>query len=100
MHSRSSVDIAICNTFGKEARDEPAMLGSFRKSEETADRLNRLMVQPNTGWPNSKEMMTVADRVPSVNISETDEEFHVEAKLSEVKKEEVKVMLGDGILTV
>jgi HSP20 family protein len=45
-------------------------------------------------------MMTVADRVPSVNISETDEEFHVEAKLSEVKKEEVKVMLGDGILTV
>jgi HSP20 family protein len=49
---------------------------------------------------NGKEMMTVADRVPSVNISETDEEFHVEAELSEVKKEEVKVMLGDGILTV
>lgn len=44
--------------------------------------------------------MTVADWAPSVDISETDEEFHIEAELPEVKREDVRVTLGNGVLTL
>jgi HSP20 family protein len=44
--------------------------------------------------------MTMADWAPFVDISETDEEFHIEAELPEVKKEDVKVTLGNGVVTL
>ena len=42
----------------------------------------------------------MADWAPSVNISESDEEFHIEAELPEVKKKDVKVTLDNGVLTL
>lgn len=37
---------------------------------------------------------------PTANISETDKEFLIKAELPEVKKEDVKVTLQDGVITI
>jgi len=37
---------------------------------------------------------------PSANISETDKEYVVKAELPEVKKEDVKITLEDGVITI
>ena len=44
--------------------------------------------------------MTVADWTPPVDISETDDAFHIAAELPEVKKNDVKVILENGVLTL
>jgi HSP20 family protein len=44
--------------------------------------------------------MTVADWVPSVDVSETEGEYQIKAELPEVKKEDVKVTVEDGVLTI
>jgi HSP20 family protein len=49
---------------------------------------------------NGKETLTVADWSPTVDISETDGEYLIKAELPEVKKDDVKVTLEDGILTI
>jgi HSP20 family protein len=45
-------------------------------------------------------MITVADWVPPVDISETDGEYHITAELPEIKKEDVTVTLENGVLTL
>jgi HSP20 family protein len=37
---------------------------------------------------------------PSANISETDQEFLIKAELPEVKKEDVKITLDNGVITL
>jgi HSP20 family protein len=49
---------------------------------------------------NGKETMIVADWVPSVDVSETDGEYQIKAEIPDVKKEDVKVTLEDGVLTI
>jgi HSP20 family protein len=44
--------------------------------------------------------MTVADWMPTVDISETDGEYLIKAELPEVKKEDVKVTVENGVLTL
>lgn len=72
----------------------------FRELEEMSDRLNRLVARQDARQSNGKEMLTVADWAPSVDISETEEEFQIKAELPEVKKEDVKVTLESGVLTL
>jgi HSP20 family protein len=48
----------------------------------------------------SKEVMTVADWTPTVDITETEGEYAIKAELPEVKKEDVKVTVEDGVLTI
>jgi HSP20 family protein len=50
--------------------------------------------------PGGQELMTVAEWAPSVDISEDDKEWLVKADLPEVKKEDVKVTVENGMLTV
>jgi len=38
--------------------------------------------------------------VPTANISETDKEYLIKAELPEVKREDVKVMLENGVITI
>lgn len=71
----------------------------FRELEEMSDRLNRVFARPSVRT-NGKENLTVADWVPTVDISETDGTYQIKAELPEVKKEDVKVTLEDGILTI
>jgi HSP20 family protein len=71
----------------------------FRELEDMSDRLNRVFARPATRT-NGKEALTVADWAPTVDISETDGEYFIKAELPEVKKDDVKVTLEDGILTI
>ena len=72
----------------------------FRELEEVSDRLNRMFARPAAPRTNGKETMIVADWTPSVDISETDGEYLIKAELPEVKKDDVKVTLEDGILVI
>ncbi len=71
----------------------------FRELEEMSDRLNRVFARPAVRT-SGKETMTVADWIPTVDISETDNEYLIKAELPEVKKEDVKVSVEDGVLTI
>ncbi|CAI4030813.1 Hsp20/alpha crystallin family protein [Nitrospira tepida] len=71
----------------------------YRELEEMTNRLNRLFGRA-TATADGNEMMVRADWTPSVDISETDEEFQIKAELPGVKKEDVKVTLENGILTL
>jgi len=68
----------------------------FREMEETLDRLNRLFGTR----PNGKENLLVTDWTPTVDIQETEGEYLVKAELPEVKKEDVKVTVENGVLTL
>ena len=72
----------------------------FRELEDMSDRLNRMFSRPGLSQANGKETMIVADWVPAVDVSETDGEFHIKAEIPDVKKEDVKVTLEDGVLTI
>lgn len=54
------------------------------------------------GWPSSqsKSLAPAGDWAPRVDISETDQEFVVDAELPKVNKDEVKVSVENGVLTI
>jgi len=72
----------------------------FRELEDMSDRLNRMFSRPALPRTNGKETMVVADWVPSVDVSETDGEYQIKAEIPDVKKEDVRVTLEDGVLTI
>ena len=47
-----------------------------------------------------EEAMKLTEWTPSVDISEDDKEFVLKAELPEVKKDDVKVTVDDGTLTI
>jgi len=47
-----------------------------------------------------QELMTITEWVPSVDIVEDEKEYLVKADLPEVKKEDVKVTVENGVLTI
>jgi HSP20 family protein len=70
--------------------------------EEIMDRFGR-------GWgrlpalPKSEggqEIMTLADWTPRVDIEESETEYVIKAELPEVRKEDVKVAVNQGVLTI
>jgi HSP20 family protein len=74
----------------------------LRELEQMADRLNRVMSRPEGGslGGNGQEAMTVADWVPTVDISETEAEYAILAELPGVKKDAVKVTVENGVLAI
>jgi len=72
----------------------------FRELEDMSERLNRVFNRPAARSANGKEAITVADWIPTVDIAETDGEYQIKAELPEVKKEDVKVTVEDGVLTI
>ncbi len=72
----------------------------FRELEDMSERLNRVFTRPALRTSGGKEHLTVADWIPTVDISETDGEYLIKAELPEVKKEDVKVTVEDGVLTL
>jgi HSP20 family protein len=71
----------------------------FRELEDMSERLNRVFTRPALRT-SGKEALTVADWMPTVDISETDGEYLIKAELPEVKKEDVKVTVEEGVLTL
>jgi len=72
----------------------------IKELEELRNRFStafgRTAAQPNSG----KESMTVAEWSPLVDITEDDKEYLIKAELPEVKKEDVKVTVEQGVLTI
>ena len=79
----------------------------FRELEETATTFNRLFDRPllTRALPSfrgdmGEESLVGVDWAPLVDIEETEKEFLIKAELPAVKKEDVKVALEDGVLTI
>ncbi len=71
----------------------------FRELEDVSNRLNRVFGRPLSRMePN--EMFTVADWTPSADISETETAYLIKAEIPGVNKEDVKVTIQDGMLTI
>jgi HSP20 family protein len=71
----------------------------FRELEDMSERLNRVFSRPSLRT-SGKENLTVADWMPTVDISETEGEYLIKAELPEVRKEDVKVTVENGVLTL
>ena len=50
--------------------------------------------------PLENDLEAAREWLPSTDISETDKEYLIKAELPEVKKEDVKVNVEDGVLTI
>ena len=73
----------------------------FKEMEETQNRLARIFgLTPARVANGDKESMTITQWAPSVDIVEDDKEWLVKADLPEVKKEDVKVTVENGVLTI
>ena len=70
----------------------------FRELEEVSTRLNRLFTQPLGRRLVEDEGSLMAEWAPAVDVQETDGEYLIKADLPEVKKEDVRVELQDGMV--
>jgi len=72
----------------------------LKEMDELHRRLNTLLsLSPRRGG-DEKETMTVAEWMPTVDIIEDDKEYVIKAELPEVRKEDVKVTVENGVLTL
>lgn len=69
----------------------------FREIEDMFDRYTKAIGKPQR---TSQEVMTTGDWAPRVDIAETDKAFTIKAEIPEVKKEDVKVTVDNGVLTL
>jgi len=71
----------------------------FRELEEVSERLNRVFGRP-AGNRENREQMTLADWSPAVDIFETDKDYVIKVEIPEVSKDDVKVTVQQGVLTI
>ena len=71
----------------------------FREMEEFSERLNRLFGTRLRG-DGQKESLLVTDWMPAVDIQETQAEYLIKVELPEIKKDDVKVTVEDGLLAI
>lgn len=67
----------------------------MRDIDELFERFNR----PFRG-EDGLQPMTRSDWMPSVDIDETDDEFLIKVEVPEVRKEDIKVEVNNGMLTI
>jgi HSP20 family protein len=73
----------------------------FKEMEDLQSRFAKMFgLAPARTGNGGEELMTVAEWAPSVDISEDDKEWLMKADLPEVKKEDVKVTVENGVLTI
>ena len=61
---------------------------------------NRMLPKPFAGWPRLAGDGGKLEWSPSANISETEKEYLIRAELPAVKKEDVKVTVDQGMITI
>ena len=71
----------------------------FRELEDMQGRLNRLFGEAPFARTVDNEM-SFSGWSPAVDVQETDQEYLIKADLPDVKKDDVKVELLDGTLTI
>lgn len=89
------MDLMHWDPFRKMKRWDP-----FREMEEMSERFGRLLGRGLTTRIGGEEALTSIDWVPEVDIIESDKEYLIKAELPEVKKEDVKVSVEKGVLTI
>src|SRR6267143_84873 len=73
----------------------------FKDMKELQDRIGSLFsLTPFRRNDGKEETMTVAEWSPLVDIVEDGKEYLIKAELPEVKKEDVKITMEDGTLTI
>lgn len=72
----------------------------FRELEDVSSRLNRIFGRTPVRSESDNGMLAVADWMPSVDISETDNAYLIKGEIPGVKKEDVKVTIQEGMLTI
>lgn len=81
----------------------PSIWDPLREISHLENRLERFFNRPLSRWlagNGEKELMTITEWAPLVDISEDEQQFIVKAELPDLKKEEVKVVLENGELTI
>ena len=72
-----------------------------KEMEELQNRLSNLFGRTPARLAEGKEeSITVAEWAPLVDITEDDKEYIIKTELPEVKKEDVKVAVENGLLTI
>jgi len=73
----------------------------FREMQDLQNRvLHALQGKAGVAAENGKESITVSEWTPVVDISEDAQEYLIKAELPEVKREDVKVTVENGMLTL
>jgi HSP20 family protein len=71
----------------------------FREMEEMQSRLSNILSRRSQGRDNEgKESITVPEWAPVVDITEDEKEYLISAELPEIKKEEIKLTVENGVL--
>jgi HSP20 family protein len=70
----------------------------FRELETLSSRLNQHLGQPAAGRDDAEAPF--ADWAPAMDIAETDKEYLLKADLPEVAKENIKIGIEDGVLSL
>ena len=81
-------------------RWDPTRWDPFKEMEDISERFNRLFGRLPARREGGREAMTVADWTPTVDITEDEKEYLIKAEIPEVDKEDVKVTLQEGVLTI
>ena len=72
----------------------------FKELEDVSNRLNRLFSRSPANTESNQEMLAMADWTPSVDISETDTAYLIKGEIPGVKKEDVKITIENGMITM
>lgn len=74
----------------------------FRELEDMHNRLSSFFSRAPArwGWAEGGESLSLSDWSPAVDIIEDDKEYLIKAELPELRKEEVKVKVENGVLSI
>jgi HSP20 family protein len=72
----------------------------FKEMDDLQKRLSSIFGLAPQRAATGKEEMTVAQWLPLVDITEDEKEYLIKAELPEVKKDDVKVTVESGVLTI
>lgn len=72
----------------------------IKELEDVSTRLNRMFGRFPARAESGQELLGVADWSPSADIAETDTAYLIKAEIPGVQKEDVKVTVQDGMLTM
>ena len=72
----------------------------LREMDDMFDRFNRAFSRVPAVREGGQETMAIADWAPTVDISETDNQYLIKVELPGVEKNDVKVSVHDGVLTI
>lgn len=72
----------------------------FKELQEISSRMNRLFAMDRWPLDGDGDLLTASDWWPACDVSETDKEYRIRADLPSVDKDDIRVSLENGVLTI